>query len=409
MPAQAAPTATDPLQSGGTAAARANSALTHFRERFGADATHLVHAPGRVNLIGEHTDYNGGFVLPLAIELGVQIAARPNDRRIARLWSAQLGGSVVEISVENPVQRGLPEWSNYVRGVLAGLQGEGRGGPGLRCGDRRDACRAGGGLSSSAALEVATATLVETLAGVTLDPVRKALHLPEGRARFRRHAVRDHGSVRGHLWQTRASAAARLPVARTRELVPMRDATASLLVINTMVKHELTDGGYASRRDDCHEAARILGVKELRDATPQLVEQGQPVLTDRLFRRARHVVLGKRAHARRGRRAATRRVGGTRRADVRQPRFAARRLRSELRGTRCRSSTPRKTSGVAGGVFGCRMTGGGFGGCCVALVQAQRAEEVAAAIRARYHEATGIEPTIFATQPADGPAVLLKP
>ena len=145
---------------------------------------------------------------------------------------------------------------------------------------------AGGGLSSSAALEVATATLVEALAGVTLDPVRKALICQRAEHDFAGTpcGIMDQFAVifckRGHLLLLDCQS-------HERRLVPMRAAGAALLVINTMVKHELTDGGYASRRADCHEAARVLGVKELRDATPHLVEQGQPVLTDRLHRRAR--------------------------------------------------------------------------------------------------------------------------
>ena len=377
-----------------------------FRERTGAEASHVVYAPGRVNLIGEHTDYNGGFVLPMAIGLGVYLAARPRADRQVRVWSAQFAGAPVEFDVSAPVQRGEPAWGNYVRGVIAGLQATGARVPGFDA-VVHATLPGGGGLSSSAALEVAVATLGELLAGVTLDPERKALLCQKAEHDFAGTpcGIMDQFAVvfgkRGHLLLIDCQS-------RERTLVPMRGDDVSLLVINTMVKHELSDGGYRSRRDDCHEAARLLGVRELREATPQRVDEARALLPERLFRRARHVVT---ENARTLAAVDALRAGEWR--QLGELMYASHASLRDDYDVSCAELdavvAAARGLGPERGVFGCRMTGGGFGGCCIALVQAARAAEVEAALRAGYRAATGIEPTIFATQPADGPAVLLQP
>lgn len=377
-----------------------------FRERAGAEASHVVYAPGRVNLIGEHTDYNGGFVLPMAIEPGIYLAARARADRRVRVWSALRPGEPAEFAVSAPVPPGEPAWSNYVRGVIAGLQAAGASVPGFDA-VVHATLPGGGGLSSSAALEVATATLGELLAGITLDPEQKALLCQKAEHEFAGTpcGIMDQFAVvfgkRGHLLLIDCQS-------RARTLVPMRSDDVSLLVINTMVKHELNDGEYRKRREDCHEAARRLGVGELRDATPQRVDEARALLPERLFRRARHVVTENvRTLAA---------VDALRAGEWRQLGELMYASHASLRDDYDVSCAEldavvaaARGLGPERGVFGCRMTGGGFGGCCIALVQAARAEEVEAALRASYRAATGIEPTIFATQPADGPAVLLQP
>lgn len=405
MPPPAATPSSSPTFDGshGTAA---EAALAHFRERCGTDATHLVYAPGRVNLIGEHTDYNGGFVLPMAIELGVYIAARWSEVPVIRLWSAQLGAAGAEFWAEPPIQPGPPPWSNYLRGVLAGMQDAGITLTGF------DAVifaslPAGGGLSSSAALEVATATLVEALNGITIEPVQKALLCQKAEHVFAGTpcGIMDQFAVtfgkRGHLLLLDCQS-------QQFRLVPMRGGDASLLVINTMVKHELTDGGYASRRADCHEAARLLGVKELRDTTPEALDAARDQLSDRLHRRARHVTTEDRrtlAAVEALQRGAWQELGELMYASHASLRDDFEVSCAELDAVVAAA----REIGVAGGVFGCRMTGGGFGGCCVALVAEEHLAAVGEAIRAAYFQATGIEPAIFSTQPADGPAILLQP
>ncbi len=381
-------------------------ALAQFRERTGDDATHLVYAPGRVNLIGEYTDFNGGFVLPLAIELGIYMAARPRTDGQVRVWSGQFGGPPAEFDLSLPIEPGARDWSNYVRGVVAGLLEAGLAVPGF------DALiyaslPAGGGLSSSAALEVATATLGEALTGTTLDPVRKALLCQKAEHVFAGMpcGIMDQFTV---IFGQRGKLVLIDCQALTHELVPMHDNGASLLVINTMVRHALTDGGYAARRDDCFAAARILGVKELRDTTPAAVEAARDRMPERVFRRARHIVtendrtLAAVAALRRGEWPAL--------GDLMCASHAS--LRDDLEVSCPELDTVVNLARELGpdrGIYGCRMTGGGFGGCCVALVKSDRICEVTETLRAAYHRATGIEATIFATQPGDGPAILLQP
>ncbi|MEO8353746.1 MAG: galactokinase [Chthoniobacteraceae bacterium] len=381
-------------------------ALEHFQERTGADATHLAFAPGRVNLIGEHTDYNGGFVLPMAIDPGIFVAARPRADRHVRIWSAQLDGPGADFDTSQPVKPGLPSWSNYMRGVIAGMHSAGIDTPGFDA-IVTASLPAGGGLSSSAALEVATATLIESLAGVTLDPERKALLCQKAEHDFAGTpcGIMDQFAVtfgqRDHLLLIDCQS-------RERTLVPMRTDGASLLVINTMVRHELSDGGYRSRRDDCEEAARLLGVAELRDATPARVEEARPALPDQIYRRARHVVTENER--------TLKAVEALRRGDCDELgalMFASHdSLRDDFNVSCDELDEVVKAArelGREGGIYGCRMTGGGFGGCCIALVRTDRADGIAPAVRDRYHAATGIEPAIFATQPADGAAMVMQP
>lgn len=386
--------------------AHARRAVEQLASRAGKEATYLVHAPGRVNLIGEHTDYNGGFVLPMAIELGIYIAATPREDHTARIWSGDMEGKPAEFDLSPPVQRGEPSWSNYIRGVIAGLQHAGVKVPGFDA-VIHASLPAGGGLSSSAALEVATATLIEQFSGVTLDPVKKALICQKAEHVFAGTpcGIMDQFAVifgqQGHLLLIDCHS-------QERELVPMQGGDASLLVINTMVKHELSDGGYKSRRADCEEGARLMGVAELREVAPAQVDQARELLGDRIFRRARHVTT---ENARTLQAVEALKRGEW--SDLGQLMYASHAsLRDDFEVSCSELDTvvelARQLS-ESGGVYGCRMTGGGFGGCCVALVDANRAEEVAKSIAAGYRTATNIEANIFASRPADGPTVLLHP
>ena len=377
-------------------------ALEEFQKVADAAASHLVFAPGRVNLIGEYTDFNGGFVLPLAIELGIYIAARKrNDRRI-RMWSTQFAGPPAEFDLTKKIVR-TGDWSNYVRGVAAGFLKAGHELPGFDA-VIHASLPTGGGLSSSAALEVATATLGEALTGVTLDPVEKALLCQKAEHEFAGTpcGIMDQFAVifgkAGHLLLIDCRSL-------VHENVPMRGGDASLLVINTMVKHELTDGGYASRRDDCFAAAELLGVKQLRDVTSQKVDQARSLLPERLFRRARHIAT---ENERTLEAVAALRSGAW--SELGALMYASHvSLRDDLEVSCQELDTVVKIAreiGEAGGVYGCRMTGGGFGGCCVAFVRTERASEIAKELRERYGRATGLDPTIFSTAPANGATVL---
>lgn len=312
----------------------------------------LASAPGRVNLIGEHVDYCDGLVLPAVIGLRTWMAAvpRPDEKIVVETGDGQ--------RAEITAQPGPEKWANYLRGVFAGFVKTGARPPGM---DVRiaSALPQGAGLASSAALCVAFASLLEAAAEQTLEP--------DAKARLCQEAEAFAGVPSGCMDQLAAvhgrSNHALLIDCRSREVehIPLGDA--ALLIIDTGVKHDLADGKYAERRAETEEAAHLLGVPSLRDATREILEAGR--LPEPLHRRARHVLseIERTLSC-----ADALRAGDCSRAG--QLMNASHdSLRDDFE-----VSCPELDS-AAGftqrqmGVFGCRMTGGGFGGCCVALVQ----------------------------------------
>lgn len=376
-------------------------AVQRFSASFGRAPRWLVAAPGRVNLIGEHTDYNDGFVLPMAIERWTVIAAAPGEPRRITLRSATAKGDAA-IDLSQPVERGEPAWSNYPRGVIAGFQ---------RLGATLEGFDAlidsevplGGGLSSSAALEVATATVLEAMTGRVLDPVEKALLCQRAEHEFAGvpcGIMDQFTSVmakEGHLLLLDCRS-------RTTELVPMRDASVAVLIINTNVHHELANGEYARRRAQCEAAAKVLQMPSLRDATPAGLQAAHGNMEPVVFRRARHVIteIERTQQAARAIRAgdwqATWQLMSASHASLRddfEVSCAELDLVVELA----------QTIGERGGVIGCRMTGGGFGGCAVSLVRAEAIPEITRQLADDYRKKTGLEPAIFSSRPAGGARV----
>lgn len=265
--------------------AERNAAL--FSRCFGHAPRWIVAAPGRVNLIGEHTDYNEGYVLPMAIERHTVFAADSNTRREVTLHSVTTGETAT-FSARPPLERGQPAWSNYVRGVIAGFHERGHKIGGFDA-VIDSTVPYGGGVSSSAALEVAAATLLEKLVGCSLDPMEKA--------RLCQKAEHDFAGVPcGIMDQFTAVSAQRnhalLLDCRSCKAKPVRmdDPAVSVMVVNTNVRHKLTDGAYAQRRTQCETAARALGVKALRDANVEQLEKAATQMDAEVYRRARHVI-----------------------------------------------------------------------------------------------------------------------
>ena len=311
-------------------ASLADQTAATFQQRFGRPASVVVAAPGRVNIIGEHTDYNDGFVLPMAIDRYTVLAADTAEGDAANLFSTQIEEQQQIPLVDGDVST-LPEWTRYIRGVFdAYREEEGIETPAFDA-VVNSTVPLGSGLSSSAALEVATATLVEVLTGKSVSPVRKGLlcQLAEHRGAGVPCGIMDQFSSvlceAGHLM---------LLDCRSQEtkMVPMTDPGIQVLIINTNVKHELTGGEYAERRQQCEAAAKILSVPSLREATSELLEEKKSSLDDVHYRRARHVIgeIERTNAAAYGYRSL--RLGRSRPPHVRQPRFVARRLRSELPG-----------------------------------------------------------------------------
>jgi galactokinase len=372
----------------------ATHVAAEFEKHYGRPPRWIVAAPGRVNIIGEHTDYNDGFVLPMAIERYAIMAA-----------DASASSSLFTIDVSTPVTKGQPKWSNYIRGVLCGFQNRGVKIPALDIAFM-STVPLGGGLSSSAALEVATATLLEAVTGKTIDPVEKAL--------LAQKAEHDFAGVPCGIMDQFISALGReghllLLDCRTRktELVPMSDPCVALLIINTNVKHELGSGEYAKRRAECEQAAKILGVASLRDATPDQLEKAKGKMSEVVYRRALHVVgeIERTVHAAEG-------IRQSNWPTVGQFMYASHAALSNDYEVSCKELDMvveiTKDIGYKGGIYGCRMTGGGFGGCCIALVRAAAAEAISKRIATDYKTKTGIEATIFSSQPAAG-AMIIKP
>jgi galactokinase len=370
------------------------------RTRFGRESNFRVAAPGRVNLIGEHTDYNDGFVFPIAIERYVAVAASyPGGTDARLLVHSDAVDASVDISLGSRPQGGEPQWANYVRGVVAGFQDRGHDLPSLDLAIT-SSVPLGAGLSSSAALEVAIASILEAAIGVRLDPLDKA--------RLCQTAERDYARVPCGLMDQMASVFGRREHAlfidcrsQTTTMVPLRDPSVSVLVCNTNVRHTLANGEYAKRRAECQQATQVLGVLSLRDATVDQVVGAAQQLGDSLFRRARHVVT----ENQRALEFADALAGG----DVSRAGRLMVRSHASLRDdyqVSCREldilvdAAERLTTTC--GMYGSRMTGGGFGGCTVSLVETASVEEVVSRLTDRYREATGRLLNAFVTRPSEG-------
>lgn len=390
---------------------------TGFVERYDRAPTGVWSAPGRVNLIGEHTDYNDGFALPFAIGHCTFVAAAPRpDGRIRVATDAF--SDAVEVSLEDLAQlfpantnagaQTVPEWAAYPLGVAWALLDltEAESGSDTGTGTERTGydllftsdVPLGAGLSSSAALESATAVALNELWGLGLD--RRALARAGQRAE--NEAV---GAPTGIMDQT----ATLLGEADHGVLIDCRDLSTSLvplsfgdeqlelLVFDTRVRHAHATGGYGERRASCELGAALMGVPSLRELTPADLPEAQRRLDDVTFRRVRHVVT---ENARVQRTAATLESAGPRAiGELLTASHASLRDDFEV-------SVPELDlvveAALSGGALGARMTGGGFGGSAIALVDTANAAAVEAVVREAFTASGLATPSVFAVTPADG-------
>jgi galactokinase len=375
-----------------------------FTKIYGRPPQWIVAAPGRVNVIGEHTDYNDGFVLPMAIErYAVMAADKSTDGKNTIQIRDISGVETTLVDLSAPVKPAEPKWGNYPRGVIAGFLERGINPGGLDV-LLHSTVPLGGGLSSSASLEVCTATLIEAATGKKINPVEKALLCQQ--------AEHEFAGVPCGIMDQFISVMGRqnnllLLDCRSREtkLVPMNDASVSLLIANTNVKHELANGEYARRRAQCETAAKILGVASLRDATAGILESAKGKMDEVVFRRARHVIgeIERTVQAAEAVRASNWETTG-------RLMYASHASLRDDYEVSCKELDAiveiSETIGVKGGVYGCRMTGGGFGGCTVALVKTENVEAISKQIATDYKKKTQIEATIFVSRPAAGATVI---
>lgn len=375
-----------------------------FEEYFGHRPTIVAASPGRVNLIGEHTDYNNGFVLPMALENINVVAVAPSPTGKHR-WVGSLGDTMMEISPDEADKPGDPFWSNYVRGVICMLKRRGVDVPPVDMLVDSNVPR-GGGLSSSAAFEVSVCTALAALCGVDISPTDRALigqatehefvHVPCG-------IMDQFISANGRKDHALMLDCKDL----SYKHIPMVDPHVSVLVIDSAVKHSLADGGYAARRKNCEDACAILGVPSLREATLAMLEEKKSELGDLCFRRARHVVgenLRVEAFAR-----------ALQKGDWEAAGVAMRGSHASLKddfevscGEVDTLVSLVDTIPSAASVYGARMTGGGFGGCVVALVKSEDVERVAQEMLDGYRDALGIETTYLITRPGEGSRILWR-
>ena len=379
------------------------TACTELRERFRTQygsGARVFRAPGRVNLIGEHTDYNDGFVLPMAIGLSCWMAAAPRTDRKLVLYSEDFAeGYETKIATLSKLNR-KGTWMDYPVGVAVALARAG-----LRLGGAslliHGEVPMGAGLSSSAAVEVATALALVGISGLTMD--RKQLARICQRAEFEFVGMRCGIMDQFVACHAQAGHALLLDCRSLGyEFVPLPEGT-QIVVCSTMVKHELANGEYNRRRADCEEAVQRLssafpGICALRDVTSVQLERNRGLLSEKIYRRVKHVVE-ENARVQAAARA-------LRSADLEQFGCLMAESHASLRDS-YEVSCPEldlmvELAGEQRGVFGSRMTGGGFGGSTVHLVDMRHADEFRRRMAQAYETQTGKHPETYLCAPAEG-------
>ncbi len=371
-------------------------AAAAFEEKFGAKPEMMSYAPGRVNIIGEHTDYNDGFVMPCAIKFGTAIAARKNGTDRMRVLAVDVNGEYDEFPVTADMDKHESKtWSNYLRGVTKLICERGCKFEGLDVAIAGDV-PLGAGLSSSASLEVAFGNLISQAYGLGIELQDIALI---GQA-----AEAFIGCKCGIMDQTISACGKKGCVMRLdcrtldKQHVKVPEGL-EILIVNSNVKHALVGGEYNERRAQCEKAAAVLGVKALRDATMEMLDAKKSELDDVTYRRARHVITEDDRVL-----AAVKAFESGDLAKLAQLMYASHcSMRDDFEITIPEIDglveIIRKAIGENAAV---RMTGGGFGGSVVALVEPSKVEKVKAAIDAEYEKLSGRKATIIETYAADG-------
>ena len=367
--------------------------------------THVIRAPGRVNLIGEHTDYNDGFVFPMAIEPEVKVLCRARSDGKVRLASTAFPNQLIEFSVLEKIKRGEPSWSNYTRGVAAELIGAGipiDGADMLLA----NTLPVGGGLSSSAAIEVSSALAFLTIQGLKMEGDRLALICQKAEHEY---ALVPCGIMDQTIVSQGKAGHAMLLDCRdlSKQFVAIDSRELRVVIVNTMVSHELAEGEYGKRRKQCEEAVAYFrkenpAIKALRDVTMKQIDAAAGKLDDLILRRARHVV----SEIHRTTAAA---------GELSQRHYEVvgelmvqshNSLRDDYEVSCPELDFLVTESMKVKGVYGARMTGGGFGGCIVALVQPRSVDPLTEHLKRTYKDQFNLDPAVYVTAAAAGASVL---
>ena len=360
----------------------------------------VFRAPGRVNLIGEHTDYNDGFVLPMAIDRETAVAIATRRDRILRIRSLNLD-DLREINLDQIGLGRQGNWTDYVEGIVSALSEKGLKLCGADIALKSDV-GIGSGLSSSAALEIALATALTAVAGASIDKLSLALagqtaeHVHVGimcgiMDQFTSvHALKNHAI----LLDCRSLES---------QQIPLKLDKYQVVICDTKVRHTLASSQYNQRRQDCQSGVKLLsaalpGIRALRDVSPEELERHRSFLPDIVYRRCRHVI----GENDRTLKAAVALSSGQLVAMGGLMAASHQSLRDDYQVSCKELDILVESAENQDGVLGARMTGGGFGGCTVNLVEQSRFELFRENISREYQARTGIVPEIFAVNASSG-------
>jgi galactokinase len=369
-----------------------------FRQRYGKQPR-IFYAPGRLNLIGEHTDYNDGFVLPMAIDRGTCVAIAARSDRILRVWSLNLKESA-ELRLDTLAPKHTANWLNYVEGVASALLESDVSLVGADIAIYSDVS-IGGGLSSSAALEISLGLALATIAGAQLGKMdlalagQKAEHTHVGTKcgimdQFTAtHALKDHAI----LLDCRSMEA---------KSIPLLLQEYQFVICDSRVRHALASSEYNQRRNDCERSVNLLdavipGIQSLRDVPLSELERCLSVLPEPMRSRSRHVI----SENARTLRAADALHSGRLHEIGKLLSASHKSLRDDFAVSCPELDILVESASAQPGVLGSRLTGGGFGGCTVNLVAQNRMELFCEIVAQDYRAKTGIMPEIFQALPSD--------
>jgi galactokinase len=370
-----------------------------FQRQFGAPPSIVVRAPGRVNLIGEHTDYNDGFVLPMAIDRAAWIALRPRTDRRLVVQSLDFDQSV-DVDLNQMSNTG-PGWAEYLKGVAWALTDSGQqlnGWEGVTAGD----VPIGAGLSSSAALELATARAFASVSKLDWNPAQMALLSQRAENKW----VGVNCGIMDQMISAAGAAGHALLIdcrSLENQLVPLPPGNA-VIVLDTATRRGLVDSAYNERRAQCEAAARFFNVKALRDVSVAQFETRAAELDEVTRRRARHVVT---ENDRTLKAAEVMRAGDAAALGLLMN-ASHESLRDDFEVTNAALNTIVEIARQQPGCWGARMTGAGFGGCAVALVKAEAATAFDQAVTTAYTQATGLTPNVYICHASDGASVIMQ-
>lgn len=368
-----------------------------FVDTFGAEPAHYFQAPGRVNLIGEHTDYNDGFVLPCAIDYQAMVAATPRDDNKIVVTAAAFNNQITEFELTLPIQPSTEaSWSNYIRGVATALLERDMPLVGANLAVIGNVPQ-GAGLSSSACLEVCISLTLTRLANQDTSLKDLALIGQEAENRY----VGVNCGIMDQMVSARGEEGhAMLLDCRSLDIKSVAiPSNAAVVIINSNKKRGLVDSEYNTRRQQCEAVAKHFGVQALRDISVEMLEACKAELDEVAYRRARHVIT---EDVRTLEAAEVLPLGNlVRMGELMEQSHISMRDDFEITVSEIDFivDTVKTVIGKDGGV---RMTGGGFGGCVVALTPLDKVEAVKEAIAAHYTEQTGLVADIYVCKASQG-------